>query len=65
MTTLEILAYALIFLSIPFKIIALMHLNNKQLDFSLRQKKYMKFNLICYAFLFPGIILFGYNLVMN
>ena len=34
-TTLELVAYALIFLSIPFKGIALMNLNNKTRDFSI------------------------------
>lgn len=57
-TTLELVAYALIFLSIPFKGIALMHLKNTTRDFSISKKKYMQWNLISYLLLIPGVILF-------
>lgn len=58
MTTLEILAYALIFLSIPFKGIALINLNNKNRDFAVSKKKYIQWNIISYLLLVPGIVLF-------
>lgn len=58
MTTLEILAYALIFLSIPFKGIALINLNNKNRDFAVSTKKYIQWNIISYLLLVPGIVLF-------
>lgn len=58
MTTLEILAYALIFLSIPFKGIALINLNNKNRDFAVSKKRYMQWNIISYLLLVPGIVLF-------
>lgn len=57
----EMVAYILILISAVFKGIALMHLNNKTLDFQLRQKKYIKYNIICYGFLLPGVALFAYH----
>ena len=59
-TTLELVAYALIFLSIPFKGIALMNLNNKNREFEISKKLYTKFNIISYLLLVPGVILFVY-----
>lgn len=65
MTTLEILAYALIFLSIPFKGIALINLNNKNRDFAVSKKKYMQWNIISYLLLVPGIVLFVTQVILK
>ncbi len=64
-TTLELVAYALIFLSMPFKGIALMNLQNKTRDFSISKKKYMQWNLISYLLLIPGVILFVMEVVLK
>ncbi len=65
MTTLEILAYALIFLSIPFKGIALINLNNKNRDFAVSKKRYMQWNIISYLLLVPGIVLFVTQVILK
>lgn len=65
MTTLEILAYALIFLSIPFKGIALINLNNKNRDFAVSKKKYIQWNIISYLLLVPGIVLFVTQVILK
>ena len=64
-TTLELVAYALIFLSIPFKGIALMNLNNKTRDFAISKKKYMQWNIITYLLLVPGIVLFVMEVLLK
>ena len=64
-TTLELVAYVLIFLSMPFKGIALMNLQNKTRDFSISKKKYMQWNLISYLLLIPGVILFVMEVVLK
>ncbi len=64
-TTLELAAYALIFLSIPFKGIALMNLNNKNRDFAVSKKKYMQWNIISYLLLVPGVILFVMEVILK
>jgi hypothetical protein len=64
-TTLELVAYALIFPSIPFKGIALMNLNNKTRDFSISKKKYMQWNIISYLLLVPGIVLFVMEVLLK
>ena len=64
-TTLELAAYALIFLSIPIKGIALMNLNNKTRDFSISKKKYMQWNIISYLLLIPGIVLFVMEVLLK
>ncbi len=64
-TTLELVAYALIFLSLPFKGIALMNLNNKSRDFAISKKKYMTWNIISYLLLVPGVILFVMEVILK
>lgn len=64
-TTLELAAYALIFLSIPFKGIALMNLKNTTRDFSISKKKYFQWNLISYLLLIPGVILFVMEVILK
>ena len=65
MTTLEILAYVLILLSIPFKGIALINLNNKNRDFAVSTKKYIQWNIISYLLLVPGIVLFVTQVILK
>ncbi|MBR5318096.1 MAG: hypothetical protein IKU46_00660 [Peptococcaceae bacterium] len=65
MTTLEILAYVLILLSIPFKGIALINLNNKNRDFAVSKKRYMQWNIISYLLLVPGIVLFVTQVILK
>lgn len=60
MTTLEIVSYVLILVSAVFKGIALMNLNNKSRAFEISKKYYVRFNIICYLLLVPGVILFIY-----
>lgn len=64
-TTLELVAYALIFLSIPFKGIALMNLKNNSRDFAISKKKYMQWNLLSYLLLIPGVILFVMEVILK
>ena len=64
-TTLELVAYALIALSIPFNGIALMNLNNKNRDFAISKKRYMQWNIISYLLLVPGIILFVMEVILK
>lgn len=60
MNPLLILAYVLIILSAGIKIAALRMLANKQVDPALAKKNYMKFNLVSYALLFPGVFIWAY-----
>ena len=53
-TTLELVAYALIALSMPFKGIALMNLNNKTRDFAISKKKYMIWGMKLYKLKMEG-----------
>ncbi|MFR6291363.1 MAG: hypothetical protein ACLUKQ_07900 [Peptococcaceae bacterium] len=59
-TTMEIVAYILILVSAVFKGLALMNLNNKSREFSISKKKYSQWNLLCYLFLIPGVLLWAY-----
>ncbi len=59
-TTMEIVAYILILVSAVFKGLALMNLNNKSREFSISKKKYGQWNLLCYLFLIPGVLLWAY-----
>ena len=59
-TTMEIVAYILILVSAVFKGLALMNLNNKSREFSISKKKYGQWNLLCYLFLSPGVLLWAY-----
>jgi len=59
-STMEIIAFLLIGISLIWKIIALTTLNNKSIDFSIRKKKYLLWNGLCYLFLIPGVLLYVY-----
>lgn len=60
MDILEITSYLLVFVSAIIKGIALLHLNNKNRAFEVSKKMYMKFNIVSYLLLVPGVILFVY-----
>lgn len=57
---LEIISYVLILISAIFMGIALMHLSNKKRDFAISKKLYIRFSIICYLFLVPGVLLWIY-----
>lgn len=60
MDILEITSYLLVLVSAIIKGIALLHLNNKNRAFEISKKLYMKFNIVSYLLLVPGVILFVY-----
>lgn len=60
MDILEITSYLLVLVSAIIKAIALLHLNNKNRAFEISKKLYMKFNIVSYLLLVPGVILFVY-----
>lgn len=59
-STFKIIAFILIGVSLIWKIVALATLNNKNVEFPVRQKKYMMLNGLCYMFLIPGVLLYVY-----
>ena len=59
-STPDIIAYVLILISALFKGVALRALKNPNAEFEIRKKKYMKLNLLSYACLVPGLIIFAY-----
>lgn len=59
MNPLLIVAYVLILVSALFKGLALKELSAKNRDAKTNQKKYAKLNIICYALLLPGVILWA------
>ena len=63
--TMKIVSYILILVSTVFKGLALMNLSNKSRDFAISRKKYKQFNLICYLFLLPGVLLFAYSAILH
>ena len=63
--TMKLVSYALILVSAVFKGVALMHLSNQKNDFGVRQTRYKQFNLLCYLFLLPGILLFAYAAILH
>ncbi|MBR6755656.1 MAG: hypothetical protein IKM15_01700 [Peptococcaceae bacterium] len=60
MNPLLLFAYVLIIISAGVKVVALRMLANKQIDPSIAQKNYMKFNIISYCLLFPGVFIWAY-----
>lgn len=58
--TFEWISYLLILISAVMKGLALYHLSQKSFDFPTRQKRYMRFNMLCYLFLLPGVLLWAY-----
>ena len=63
--TMKIISYILILVSDVFKGLALMNLSNKSRDFSISRQKYKQFNLVCYLFLLPGVLLFVYSAILH
>lgn len=63
--TMKIVSYILILVSAVFKGLALINLSNKSRDFAISRKKYKQFNLICYLFLLPGVLLFAYSAILH
>ena len=63
--TMKSISYILILVSAVFTGLALMNLSNKSRDFSISRQKYKQFNLVCYLFLLPGVLLFVYSAILH
>jgi len=61
----KFISYIFILISAVLKGLALINLSNKSRDFSISKKKYQQWNILCYLFLLPGVLLFAYSTFLH